>query len=298
MTRFFLMLSLLVLLVLDVPAWGQRLASEVAHDSALAPASQMVLIGCEAKDQDGSALPRAVSAEGDAVRCAATLNGVQYMMLVNEDGSLLLHQVEDAQHASGHLGIMPLGVRNDTHTTGLSGADGDYTPLGLDSTGKLGIRGTFAEDSGHTTGDLGLAVWGVRIDTPAVQAGATGDYLPFMMNANGGLVVTNNAPQVSQCKTVSVNTQGVANAGVAVDSTAGGVPVLAASTTRCGAVLYNLQGGGDALCAPTTITVTTTVGFYLAAGQSLALGLEAQQAWNCIRQAGTNATLYVAEETS
>lgn len=97
------------------------------------------------------------------------------------------------------------------------------------------------------------------------------------------------------CKTTVINAQGTANAGVTVDNNAGGRAVLAANTRRCEAVLYNLQGGGDALCAPTTITVTTTVGFYLAAGQSLALGSESQQAWNCIRQAAVNATLYVAE---
>lgn len=42
----------------------------------------------EAKDQDGSALPNSVT-EGEAVRNAASLNGVQYVMCVNEDGSAL-----------------------------------------------------------------------------------------------------------------------------------------------------------------------------------------------------------------
>jgi hypothetical protein len=111
-------------------------------------------------------------------------------------------------------------------------------------------------------------------------------------------VAATATPADAACKTVVVNAQGTANSGIAVDSTAGGVPVLAASTTRCGALLYNLQGGGDVLCGPTTITVTTTVGFYLAAGQSLALGNEGQQAWRCIRQGSTNGTVYVAESTS
>ena len=106
------------------------------------------------------------------------------------------------------------------------------------------------------------------------------------------------SPTDSACKTVTVNPSGVGNAGVVVDSTVGGVIVMAASPARCGAVFYNLQGGGDVLCGPSTITVTTTVGFYLAAGQSLALDLEAQQQWKCIRQAATNGTVYVAASTS
>ena len=80
-------LTIAIILLSAFPAWAQRLQSEVPHDTAIPPASMMVITGCEAKDQDGVALPRAVSAEGDAVRCAATLSGVQYFMPVNEDGS-------------------------------------------------------------------------------------------------------------------------------------------------------------------------------------------------------------------
>lgn len=46
-----------------------------------------VVTGFYAKDFDGSALPGAVSAEGDAVQASGSLNGVQYVMCVNEDGS-------------------------------------------------------------------------------------------------------------------------------------------------------------------------------------------------------------------
>lgn len=43
---------------------------------------------------------------------------------------------EDAAHASGDNGMMPLGVRNDTNA-GLSGTDGDYTPFATTSEGFL-----------------------------------------------------------------------------------------------------------------------------------------------------------------
>jgi len=47
-----------------------------------------VIVGYEAKDLDGSALPSSVS-EGDAVRPAASLHGVAYVCSVNENGSAL-----------------------------------------------------------------------------------------------------------------------------------------------------------------------------------------------------------------
>jgi len=43
---------------------------------------------CEAKDQDGSALPNLVT-EGQATRCAASLAGIQYVAVVDETGVAL-----------------------------------------------------------------------------------------------------------------------------------------------------------------------------------------------------------------
>jgi len=63
----------------------QEVVGDAAHDAAVA--GNPLLVGFEAKDQDGSALPNAVNAEGDVVRGAASLSGVVYVMPVNEDGS-------------------------------------------------------------------------------------------------------------------------------------------------------------------------------------------------------------------
>jgi hypothetical protein len=57
-----------------------------AHDTAASNVFTQST-GSEAKDFDGSALPNAVNAEGDLVRNAASLSGVQYVMPVSEDGS-------------------------------------------------------------------------------------------------------------------------------------------------------------------------------------------------------------------
>jgi len=46
----------------------------------------------------------------------------------------------------------------------------------------------YAEDDGHTSGDTGQFVLGVRSDTLSAL-GANGDYVPFQMNADGALYV-------------------------------------------------------------------------------------------------------------
>ncbi len=109
----------------------------IPHDTAIGTGLgvSLMMAGGEAKDFDGSALPNAV-AEGDAIRLASTLSGIQYNMLVNEDGSKELALAEDAAHTSGDLGIQSLAVRNDTLAT-LADTDGDYAPLQVDASGAL-----------------------------------------------------------------------------------------------------------------------------------------------------------------
>ena len=103
-------------------------------------------------------------------------------------GATDIGKAEDAAHTSGDVGIMSLGVRNDTHTTSISGSNGDYTPLGVDSTGKVGIRGTFAEDSGHTSGDLGVFTLAVANATHTnALSGTDGDYTPLAVDTTGKL---------------------------------------------------------------------------------------------------------------
>ena len=53
-----------------------------------------------------------------------------------------LSQAEDSAHSSGHMGIMPLAVRNDAGGP-LAGTAGDYIPLTTDANGNLviAIRG-------------------------------------------------------------------------------------------------------------------------------------------------------------
>lgn len=108
--------------------------------------------------------------------------------IVPGTGATNLGKIEDAAHSSGDVGVMALGVINATHTTTF-GADGDYVPLATDTSGKIGIRGTYAEDAAHTGGDLGIQTLTVRQDTAAALAGTDADYQPLITDANGRLHV-------------------------------------------------------------------------------------------------------------
>lgn len=60
------------------------------------------------------------------------------------------------------------------------------------TSGALNVRaaGTFAEDSAHSSGDLGVQMLAVRNDAGTSLVSADGDYSPFSLDANGALRVS------------------------------------------------------------------------------------------------------------
>lgn len=134
---------------------------------------------------DGSTLTQALGVDSSGRITIASIA----TSIVPGTGATNLGKAEDAAHTTGDTGVAVWGVRNDTHTNGLSGADGDYTPFGLDASGKVGIRGTFAEDAAHTSGDLGIQVLAVRKDSATALAGTDGDYIPLTTDDSGQLRV-------------------------------------------------------------------------------------------------------------
>lgn len=104
------------------------------------------------------------------------------------------------------------------------------------------------------------------------------------------------APSTAACKKVTVNAQGAAGAAITIDNTVGGVTVLAASTTRCGAIVTN-AGSADMNCSPSTQTPSATVGQRVTVGMTLVLGLEGQEAWKCFRTTSTSTSVTVSEAT-
>ncbi len=87
------------------------------------------------------------------------------------DGTLTgLSKAEDAAHASGDQGIMGLAVAN--HTEGaLHSADGDYSALQVDSSGRL--RVVTAVDIDDDLGDIAIQNTATAVSTSAVNVVAS-----------------------------------------------------------------------------------------------------------------------------
>ena len=91
-----------------------------------------------------------------------------------------LGKAEDAAHTTGDTGVMLLGVRHDTATTGL-GVDGDYAALGLSSGGRLWTSSTIdaalpagSNVIGALTANQSVNVAQMNGVTVTMGAGATG----------------------------------------------------------------------------------------------------------------------------
>lgn len=80
---------------------------------------------------------------GTTIRTDDVGGGVQVQVVklaASADGSSMdLSRAEDAAHTSGDHGLMALGVRNDS-SVALSGTDGDYTPIAVESSGAVHIH--------------------------------------------------------------------------------------------------------------------------------------------------------------
>jgi len=80
------------------------------HDTAVGTDGAMQM--SESKDFDGAVVPAVVDTEGDAVRQAASLYGVAYVMPVSEDGSetpLVAHDTPISAANGGSSGLVPVG---------------------------------------------------------------------------------------------------------------------------------------------------------------------------------------------
>lgn len=113
---------------------------------------------------------------------------------------------EDSAFADLDLGTHNLSVRQDTLAASTS-LDGDYASFKSDSLGRIYTRdaSVYAEDSVHTTGDLGSFMLGVRNDAGTALA-ADGDYIPLSMDADGSVRVTVTSEAGAGTKVCEYNT--------------------------------------------------------------------------------------------
>jgi hypothetical protein len=244
----------------------------------------------------------------DTASSGVSADGDYAMLSVTSDGSLRVsgggggtQYAEDAAHTSGDTGTMALAVRRDTAASGAS-ADGDYATLNVNSSGRLYVEASLAasqtlatvttltgtttltpgtgaanlgkaEDAVHASGDVGVMALAVRQDTRATLASATGDYVPFTVDATGGLYTNAQGP-VAHDGVVSGNPVRIAGRALTADYTAvaaGDVADFATTLTGKQVVYPHALPGATWSYAAASggITNTTAVTVKTAAGAGI-----------------------------
>jgi hypothetical protein len=201
--------------------------TDYTHDAALTVSStagpaSIVL----AKDFDGAALPNAVTAEGDAVLAAASLSGVQYVMVVTEDGA-----------ATGQLRIW------DGTDTALVDGSGNLNVVCGNCSGSGAVH---IDDAAFTATTDDVAPLGALYDTtpPTITDGRAGvvrmDSNRYLLTTVGAALPagTNNIGDVdilSFPDNEPINVAQLGGAAVTVEDaaeTAGGAGIYALSVRR------------------------------------------------------------------
>ena len=102
-----------------------------------------------------------------------TIGNVGIVSVTPGSAATNLGKAEDAVHASGDVGVMPLAVRQDTPGN-LSGTDGDYEPLQV-SAGRLWVSSVLTEaipPGGNTIGNVNIGTM-PSVTIGAIAAGDT-----------------------------------------------------------------------------------------------------------------------------
>lgn len=221
-------------------------------------------------------------------------------------GALNLGKIEDTAHSSGDVGVMSLAVRRDANTT-LVDADGDYAPLQVNAIGELKVAASvtvnftydYAEDTGHSTGDVGAFVLAVRQDSLLTSVDADGDYGALKINAIGALYTTINSHALTAANAVPISKNNSANvelnpifvqvvdtvvlatevhsydttASVAGDGTDNHDYPVVGTTFLLKEVVFSCSGGGkvEIQTGPVASLVTIAVGFVPKHGGSFIL---------------------------
>jgi hypothetical protein len=123
------------------------------------------------------------------------IGDVDVLSVIPGTGATNLGKAEDSIHAEGDVGVMPLAVRNDTAAA--LGADGDYTPLQVDSSGKLWVTSSgsggsateYNEDDATPATIVGTTSMMERDDIKATLTPADGDWAAFRCSKQGALWV-------------------------------------------------------------------------------------------------------------
>jgi hypothetical protein len=200
-------------------------------------------------------------------------------LAINADGSINVNGTdvydEDSAHSSGAKGSLSLVVRKDTPGS-LVDADGDYAPLQVDDQGRLRVTGSivldgqYAEDSVHTSGNIGIYNLAVRSDIPAIGSSASGDYASQTVDAYNRLWV-NDAPNISM------------TAAAATVTTTSAL-LIASLAGRKKLMIQNL-GTKEIFIGPSG--VTTSSGVRIAGGAGYEIEAGPDLVWHAVASVGT-----------
>ena len=200
-------------------------------------------------------------------------------LAVNADGSINVNGTdvydEDSAHSSGAKGSLSLVVRKDAPGS-LVDADGDYAPLQVDDQGRLRVTGSivldgqYAEDSVHTSGNIGIYNLAVRSDVPAIGSSASGDYASQTVDAYNRLWV-NDAPNISMSAAAATVTT---TSALLVASLAG----------RKKLMIQNL-GTKEIYIGPSGVTTSSGIRIAMGAGYEVEAGPDL--VWHAVASAGS-----------
>lgn len=178
---------------------------------------------------DGSGVTQPVSGTVTANLAAGTNNigDVDVLSVVPGTGATNLGKAEDAAHSSGDTGVMALAVRSDAGGA-IAGADGDYTPLQVDSAGALRVTGG-GGGTEYTEGDTDASFTGGMM----LMEGAANAAVPLQGTAVDGLLVnlgSNNDITGTVTANLAAGTNNIGDVDVL------SLPALAAGTNNIGDV--------------------------------------------------------------
>lgn len=98
-------------------------------------------------------------------------------------GSTDLGKEEDTAHASGDVGVMMLGVRNDSGATALTGSNGDYTPISTTVRGEVFAVSALKATNGVGT-SLARLISAATTNATVVKASAATLFSIYAFNTN------------------------------------------------------------------------------------------------------------------
>lgn len=185
--------------------------------------------------------------QGDGtVREAIFVSAPNGLAITPGTGATSLGKAEDAPHTDGDVGVMMLGVRADT-AAAFSGANGDYTPIAVDTSGQIKLNVQKAEDAPHTSGDFGIASLGVRNDANATLTSANLDY--------GTLSVSDTGQQITKDFSASGGDWSYVAAAAGISNTTTAVTIKTAAGASIRNYITGLQISADALGAATEFAI-------------------------------------------